>query len=232
MFCTKCGKEITDGQRFCPGCGAENKNVSQQTYGSMNTSNTFDVSTVQNVLPMKWYKFLIYFALIGQILPCYTNEAGTGIVDMRILPEFIATFMRNGVFRSVIFFGMVLSEIACIILMVIEDRKFLKFNKDNIKSFLILLPILILIIMPIYAPETLFNTHTDLIFLRFSWMHILWIICLILEAVIPPTTFIKILNKYIPLFLNAIDITVTIAATLQSISGNLSIVSSPSDENS
>ena len=65
MFCTKCGKEITDGQRFCPGCGAENKNVSQQTYGSMNTSNTFDVSTVQNVLPMKWYKFLIYFALIA-----------------------------------------------------------------------------------------------------------------------------------------------------------------------
>ena len=65
MFCTKCGKEIADGQRFCPGCGAENRNVGQQVYGSMNTTNTFDVSSVQNVLPMKWYKFLIYFALIA-----------------------------------------------------------------------------------------------------------------------------------------------------------------------
>ena len=62
MFCTKCGKEIADGQRFCPGCGAENRNASQPAYGTM---NTFDVSSAQNVLPMKWYKFLIYFALIA-----------------------------------------------------------------------------------------------------------------------------------------------------------------------
>lgn len=25
MFCEKCGKEIKDGDKFCPYCGAENK---------------------------------------------------------------------------------------------------------------------------------------------------------------------------------------------------------------
>ena len=142
--------------------------------------DTFKKISVYFCLPV----VLIFTLMFPTIIKGYTSELGTGIVDMRILQEFIATFMRNGVFRSAIFFGMVLSEITCIILMIIEDRKFLKFNKDNIKSFITLLPILILIIMPIYAPETLFNTHTDLIFLRFSWMHILWIIGLILEVII------------------------------------------------
>lgn len=142
--------------------------------------DTFKKISVYFCLPV----VLIFTFMFPTIIKGYTSSLGTGIVDMRILPEVIATIMRNGVFRSVIFFGMVLSEILCIILMIIEDRKFLKFNKSNIKSFITLLPILILIIMPIYAPEELFNTHTDLIFLRFSWMHILWIVGLILEAVI------------------------------------------------
>ena len=149
--------------------------------------DTFKKISVYFCLPV----VLIFTFMFPTIIKGYTSELGTGIVDMRILPEFIATFMRDVAFRSVIFFGMVLSEIACILLMITEDRKFLKFNKNNIKSFIALLPILILIIMPIYAPETLFNTHTDLIFLRFSWMHILWIIGLILEAVILGLIFRK-----------------------------------------
>ena len=46
---------------------------------------------------------IIYIALIGQILPCYTNEAGTGIVDIRYLPEFVTSLMHNGVLRGIIF---------------------------------------------------------------------------------------------------------------------------------
>ena len=64
MFCTKCGKEIS-GQRFCPNCGAENRNLNEQSPSFNTSSNTFDVSVVQTELPMKWYKFLIYFALIA-----------------------------------------------------------------------------------------------------------------------------------------------------------------------
>ena len=142
--------------------------------------DTFKKISVYFCLPI----VLMFTILFPSIIKGYISELGTGIVDMRILPEFVASIMRNGIFRSIIFFGMVLSEIACIILMIIDDREFLKFNKNNVKSFLTLLPILILVIIPIYAPETLFNTHTDLIFLGFSWMHILWIIGLVLEAVI------------------------------------------------
>ncbi len=142
--------------------------------------DTFKKISVYFCLPI----VLIFAFMFPTIIKGYTSSLGTGIVDMRILPEVIATIMRNGVFRSVIFFGMVLSEIAVIVLMLVDDLKFLKFNKADIKSFGFLLPCLILSIIPIYAPEELFNTHTDLIFLRFSWMHILWIIGLILEAVI------------------------------------------------
>ena len=142
--------------------------------------DTFKKISVYFCLPV----VLIFTFMFPTIIKGYTSSLGTGIVDMRILPEVIATIMRNGVFRSVIFFGMVLSEIAVIVLMLVDDLKFLKFNKADIKSFAFLLPCLILSIIPIYAPEELFNTHTDLIFLRFSWMHILWIVGLILEAVI------------------------------------------------
>ena len=66
MFCTKCGKEIS-GQRFCPNCGAENRNLNEQNSSYNASSNAFDISAVQPELPMKWYKFLIYFALIARI---------------------------------------------------------------------------------------------------------------------------------------------------------------------
>jgi len=49
MFCTKCGSQLADGQTVCGACG-------------------FDPAAVSSVrpapnLPMKWYKFLIYFML-------------------------------------------------------------------------------------------------------------------------------------------------------------------------
>lgn len=66
MYCTKCGKEISDDQRFCTNCGAESKNGSDLFQGNTsNSSNTFDISERTTTMPMKWYKFLIYFALIA-----------------------------------------------------------------------------------------------------------------------------------------------------------------------
>lgn len=66
MYCTKCGKEISDNQRFCTNCGAESKNGSDLFQGTTsNSSNTFDISEGTTSMPMKWYKFLIYFALIA-----------------------------------------------------------------------------------------------------------------------------------------------------------------------
>ena len=31
MFCEKCGKEIKDGDKFCPYCGAENEINKEET---------------------------------------------------------------------------------------------------------------------------------------------------------------------------------------------------------
>ena len=47
-FCTKCGSQMSEGQTVCPACGA-----AQGASGS------------QPDMPMKWYKFLIYFALFA-----------------------------------------------------------------------------------------------------------------------------------------------------------------------
>ncbi len=75
MFCTKCGKEI-NRQRFCPNCGAKNRNLNEQNSSFNASSNTFDVSAVQPEAPMKWYKFLVYGALIaGAIVDFATGIA-------------------------------------------------------------------------------------------------------------------------------------------------------------
>ena len=42
-FCSKCGKEIIDGQRFCPGCGAPVDSNSSKTTNS-GTAPTIDLS--------------------------------------------------------------------------------------------------------------------------------------------------------------------------------------------
>lgn len=62
-FCQYCGKEIPDDARFCPHCGAT-QNITQTDFQpNMNMNQTYGYGTYQ-VMPMKWYKFLIYFALI------------------------------------------------------------------------------------------------------------------------------------------------------------------------
>ena len=78
MFCTKCGKQIVDGQRFCTACGADN-GVSVPQGGGFNNPNPmnsfnasyingFNTSPNQGYLPMNWYKFLIYFALFASAI--------------------------------------------------------------------------------------------------------------------------------------------------------------------
>ena len=134
---------------------------------------------------------IIYFALIGQILPCYTNEAGTGIVDIRYLPEFVTNIMHNGVLRGTIFVLMSLTQLATIGLLIHRDWEVIKFKKNEILPFVLLLLGSIITILPIYALEGIFNTYTDEIFCRFSILHIIWIISIAVEIAVFTIVFKK-----------------------------------------
>lgn len=135
MFCTKCGKEI-NGQRFCPNCGAENRNIVGPEFNSSNiTSNTFDVSASQDVLPMKWYKFLIYFALIaGAIINFATGTTMvTGYVyEIQSGISADAVYSMYGGLKAIdIIYGLVLFGVA--VLGFITRNKLANYKADGPK---------------------------------------------------------------------------------------------------
>ncbi len=70
MFCSKCGVQIDSNAAFCPSCGAPT-----QTAGQSAASPRPEVSPIEtNQLPMKWFKFLIYFSLFaGAVLNALTG---------------------------------------------------------------------------------------------------------------------------------------------------------------
>jgi uncharacterized membrane protein YwaF len=118
------------------------------------------------------------------MLPGFTSELGTGIASIRYLPEFVSDLMRNGVFRTIIFFVMMLSELATIALIVLRDKSFLKFKKQDIMPFIVLLVALTLSIVPIYAPEAIFDHQSNIDFTMFSVAHIAWMALIVGESII------------------------------------------------
>ena len=81
---------------------------------------------------------IILMCMFKDILPGYMSELGTGIVDIRYLPEAVSNFMRNGIFRGIFFFIMCITEIITIILVIAKDWKVIKFNKKDVINFAIL----------------------------------------------------------------------------------------------
>lgn len=87
MFCSKCGSQVNDGAAFCSVCGAKitspdaaDQPVQQARPQVGYTPPTRDETAAQ-YLPMKWFKFLIYFALwfggIMNILGAFTYFTGS-----------------------------------------------------------------------------------------------------------------------------------------------------------
>ena len=134
---------------------------------------------------------IIQLFLFPELLKMYTSDLSSGLVNMRILPDMIKEFMRNGVFRSVLFFSISLSELAVIGYLIYDDWQVIKFKKTEIIPFVIILISCIFSIMPIYVPETLFNTRTDILFERFTIWHILWILWIVIEGVVLALIFRK-----------------------------------------
>lgn len=113
MYCSNCGKQIENPQsKFCPMCGAV-LDIQGERYNSQTTSNyssgmnNYQQETnnysqnynnnFQSNLSMKWYKFVIYFALIiGDIyMACNAINTMTGNIygmeDVSILYETFPT---------------------------------------------------------------------------------------------------------------------------------------------
>ncbi len=134
---------------------------------------------------------LIYMSLFSDIIKCYTSPLGTGIVDIRYLPEYVSSFMHNELFRGIMFFAICFAEIASILMLLIDDWTFIKFKKSEIPAFVAILLCSIITILPIYALEGIFNTFSNLIFGRFSALHISWILVLIAEGIILTLIFRK-----------------------------------------
>ena len=60
MFCSNCGAQINDGAAFCSNCGA--------SIGATPNAAPYDLQPAPTPVaaqPMKWFKFLIYFALFA-----------------------------------------------------------------------------------------------------------------------------------------------------------------------
>lgn len=96
MYCQKCGTKLNDGMRFCPKCGTsvpeikyentgvisqnsviEERKVEQSSVAGSNSIQFKDFSSIYDqdikmpeaaALPMKWYKFLVYFVLFASAL--------------------------------------------------------------------------------------------------------------------------------------------------------------------
>ena len=134
---------------------------------------------------------IIYMCLAGSIIPCYTDPNGTGIVDIRYFPDFIVNFMHNGVFRGILFFVMGLAQVGVIGLLIYRDKEILKFKKNEIVPFVLLLIGSIITILPIYALEGIFNTYTDVIFDPYSPLHFAWIGLLVVEGIVFTLVFKK-----------------------------------------
>lgn len=118
-----------------------------------------------------------------QTIAGYTSPLGTGLCDIRYLPDAVRAFMKNEIFRSVLFFAISLSQIASILLIVLRDPSVLKFGKRDVLPFLALIPLLSLSIVPTYALEGIFHTYTDVIFKAFSPSHFAWLGAIVLEII-------------------------------------------------
>lgn len=62
-FCQNCGTQLTDDAVFCTNCGSSVSAPNSQAYQPQNNQPNYGYNPMVNQMPMKWFKFLIYFLL-------------------------------------------------------------------------------------------------------------------------------------------------------------------------
>ena len=68
MLCYKCSRNIPDNSLVCPSCGAE-----MSVFARNRQANGMEDSPFGALLPMNWYRFLIYFSLIASAITNLSN---------------------------------------------------------------------------------------------------------------------------------------------------------------
>ena len=68
MLCYKCGSTIADNSLVCPRCGAEMSVYARRTHESGADANPYT-----SLVPMNWYKFLIYFSIYASAITSFVS---------------------------------------------------------------------------------------------------------------------------------------------------------------
>ena len=86
MFCRKCGKEMNDSDMFCPACGTPVIDGGGDIFPPMG----------ENALPMKWYKFLIYFSLFAGSITSALGAISGALLIFKNIDTYLANPLLFG----------------------------------------------------------------------------------------------------------------------------------------
>ncbi len=197
-YCRKCGTTADDSQNFCGKCGTEflkEEHISSNCFDSdvekllvkndekINKANGLSHSNnhlrncdiiapnIANQLPMKWYKFLIYFGLffgsVISILNGISYITGTiyhkSGIETEVLYDTIQTAYGVNLKIIDVLFGICM--VAAGIYMLVVRNKLAKFKSDAPRSLLIMYTVNI--VLPIaYSVLALFVLGEEMIPLR------------------------------------------------------------------
>lgn len=121
---------------------------------------------------------LINVACLVKYIEYFTAKSNSGLQTVRIIPQSFKDLLINENFRM-IFFGLTcLCQILALILLTYKNRKILSVSKKEIVNLLLILAGVIYISLPIYVPQYLFG-HVNIMMIRFSLVHIAWIVSII-----------------------------------------------------
>ena len=147
MICKYCNKEIPDGSKYCPFCGAYLEEVSETSVnqikegsGPVVSSNSPEAITVENFRSLPTYKpRLIKMVVFGAIAFVFTLIAMLGSLMVRIIGG--GSLQVPGIIMLV--FGLATGVTFLVLALSLNKKVFPQVNAIKMKGIEILIPIFI-----------------------------------------------------------------------------------------